>query len=146
MAGRLRSNTRRVVVWVDRWQQECCGEAWGIGTLVRWTLADADQEYLAQLFAAESDLRVDYHEEHHGGLPDGAQTTSGVVVGIRGVQLEYAPLPGGDERTLYPVPASAQLTPLVSSDAPELLGEGFAGYLVEIDTGRTSSTESLRGS
>jgi hypothetical protein len=135
-AAGLHSDTARFVVWVDSWQQECCGDAWSIGTVVRWTVADADQEYLAPLFASESDVRVDYHEEHHGGLPDDAPTTSGTVVGIRGVQLRYAPPSGGDAGTLYPVPASARLTTLTSSDGPELRWEGFAGYLVEIDTGR----------
>ena len=124
----------RLVVWVDSWQQECCGDPWSVGTVVSWTLTDADLESLAPLFASESEVRVDYREEHHGGLPEHAPITSGPVVGIRGVQVRYAPLAGGDPRMLYAVPQSARFTPLTHSEGPEVPWEGFTGYLVEIDT------------
>ncbi len=123
----------RLVVWIDGWQQECCGDPWSIGSTVSWTLAEADDDYLAPLFPPESEVVVDRAEEHHGGLTEDAPSTSGIVVAIRGVQLRYEPSPG-DPRTLYPVPGSAHLTPLTRSDGDELRWHGFAGYLVEIET------------
>ena len=133
MAGGDDIEGERLVVWVDGWQQECCGDPWSIGSTVSWTLGDADDDYLAPLFPPESGVTVDRAEEHHGGLAEDAPSTSGIVVAIHGVQLRYEPM-RGDPRMLYPVPGSAHLTPLTQSDGDERRSEGFAGYLVEIET------------
>ncbi|MGH3115920.1 MAG: DUF6578 domain-containing protein [Gaiellales bacterium] len=77
---------------------------------------------------------MDRAEEHHGALPNDAPCTLGTVVSIRGVHLRYEPLPDGNPRTLYPVPGSARLTSLTQSDGDESRLDGFAGYLVEIET------------
>jgi hypothetical protein len=119
-------------VWVDGWQQECCGEPWGVRSTVHWMLADADLGYFAPLFPDNSGVTVDRHEDHHDALPADTLETVGVIVAIRGVHLSYAPAPGGDPKRLYPVPGSARLTALDRSNGAELRGQGFAGYLVRI--------------
>lgn len=121
----------RLIVWVDSWQQECCGDPFSVESEVRWTLTDADLDYLTPLFPPEASVTIDRGEERHGGLPDDAPVTVGTVATIHAVQLRYALQPG-NERTFYPVPGSAQLTEVQRSDGKEMRSEGFAGYLVEI--------------
>jgi hypothetical protein len=134
MTGGNRAGHGRLTVWVAGWQQERCGDDWAIGSSVSWTLAAPDSDYLDPLFAREASVLVDRAEEHHGGLPDDAPRTAGSVVAIHGVQLRYAPTPDGDSTTLYPVAGSASRTPLAHSNGDEFRRDGFAGYLVEIET------------
>ncbi len=123
-------------VWLDGWQQECCGNPWGVGSTVQWMLADADGDYFAPLFAVDSGVTVDRHEDHHDALPEDTPETVGVVTAIRGVQLRYEPTPGGDPKILYPVPGSARLADLDRSNGAEFRWQGFAGYLVRLRTQR----------
>jgi hypothetical protein len=122
----------RMTVWVDDWQQQCCGAPFSIGSVVTWTLRDGDQDHLHRLLAGQS-VTVNRSEEHHGGLPDDAPTTTGKVMGIRAVHVIGSLKPDGDGRTWETVPGSARLTKLQGSNGPEFSETGFAGYLVEIE-------------
>ncbi|MFE0379600.1 DUF6578 domain-containing protein [Streptomyces inhibens] len=123
-------------VWVDNWQMQCCGEPFGIGAEVSWTLVDADKEWLADVLGGEAAATVDAAEEHHGGTREGTSATAATVTGISAVHCRFAPLPGKPAHTRYPVPDSGTLTALTSadgwtSDRDELQ---FVGYLVELAT------------
>ena len=123
-----------MTVWVDAWQMQCCGEPFGVGSRVSWTLIDADAEWAERVVGAG--VAVDAAEEHHGGAPDGTPETAGTVTAVSAVHCRYAPAPDGDQCMLYPVSSSAVLTPVMSADgwALDRDGQQFAGYLVRITT------------
>jgi hypothetical protein len=56
------------VVWVDSWQQQCCGEGFSVGSAVRWavnTMSEA-ADWFATPFGEDSSVRIEYGENHHG--------------------------------------------------------------------------------
>ena len=58
-------------------------------------------------------ITVTHAEEHHGGLPEDAPVTHGVVTRIRAVCCEYGPDPAGrDRRTLVAVPGTTVVSDL----------------------------------
>lgn len=36
-----------LLVWVDAWQMQCCGDPFAVGSRVAWTLSEPDREWLA---------------------------------------------------------------------------------------------------
>ncbi|MEV0372118.1 DUF6578 domain-containing protein [Streptomyces sp. NPDC050636] len=122
-----------LIVWVDNWQMQCCGDPFSIGSRVSWKLIDADKEWLADVVGAHVADRIDGAEEHHGGSADDA-ITEGTVTGISAVHCRYAPRPGSADRTRCPVPGSGTRTALTSADGwtPDHGELQFAGYLVEL--------------
>ena len=135
--GQQARQTRRVglVVWVDDWQMQCCGEPFGVGSEVAWTVSEADGDWLDRMLGPDARSRVDAAEDHHGQLPAGTPRTRGTVIGIRAVHCRYAAEPGGDERALYPVPGSGVVSDIESADGwtPDLAEARFVGYLVELE-------------
>ena len=121
----------RLTVWVEDWQHECCGDPFGIGSTVRWTLGEPD-EAVDMLFGPDLSVHVDREEDRHYVLTDlDTPETVGTVTAIRSVRVRYARDPE-DERVRFPVPGSAELTEVDRSDGAEMRSKGFAGYLVEI--------------
>ena len=114
-----------LTVWVDEWQQACCGEHFSVGSVVSWTLTDAPPE-LAPLFDPASGVVIDGLEDHHSDLAEGAAVTRGTVQSIRAVQLQYA-------RGTGAIPGSAVLT-AVSDSGGGSLGR-IAAFLVELEVG-----------
>jgi hypothetical protein len=121
-----------MTVWVEAWQQQCCGEPFGVGSTLPWTLVESDREYVDALFRPDHSVEVDRLEDRHGADPD-APDTVGTVMSIRSVHVRYAPTPD-DRRVFYPVPESAELAEVDRSNGDELWSRDFAGYLVEIRT------------
>lgn len=77
-------------VWVDSWQMKCCGDPFGVGDTVRWTLAPyAEEVSLRDEAAVPIKVHLTHREEHHGGLPEEAPVTVGLVHRIRAVFFEY---------------------------------------------------------
>ena len=105
-----------MTVWVDSWQMRCCGEPFRVGSQVAWTLSGADPDWLGAMLGADAQQTVDAAEEHHGGLPAETVPTRGTVARIAAVHCGFAPEPGGDSRTRYPVPGSDVLTDAESAD------------------------------
>ncbi|MBW8481929.1 DUF6578 domain-containing protein [Actinomadura parmotrematis] len=97
----------RLTIWVDDWQQECCGDPFAIGTRVTWTLVGTG---LPDLDGA---VRLDAAEDHHGAAGEGAPATTGTVLAIKAAHARYAP-DGAGSRTFVPVPGTTRLTPLTS--------------------------------
>jgi hypothetical protein len=124
-----------MTVWVDSWQMQCCGEPFRIGSQVAWTLGRPDLDWLNAMLGADARQSVDAAEEHHGGLPADTMPTRGTVTRIAAVHCGYAPRPGSDSRTRYPVAGSGVLTELDSADGWTTdLGElNFVGYLVQLE-------------
>jgi len=121
-------------VWVDGWQMQCCGQPFSVGQQVAWTVGDADRDWLVPMLGADTHVSIDAAEEHHGGLPEQTPATTGTISRITAVHCRYAPAPGQDTRTLYPVPGSAVLRELESADGwtPGYEDLQFVGYLVQL--------------
>ncbi|MFI7636200.1 DUF6578 domain-containing protein [Nonomuraea sp. NPDC049400] len=125
-----------MTVWMDAWQMQCCGEKFRVGSTVEWTLGPAGQDWLASVLG-EAAAEVDAREEHHGGVSKETLGTRGQVQSITAVHCRYAPTPGADSGTRYPVKGTQVLTAVESADRwtqkdhDELL---FVGYLVRLAT------------
>lgn len=124
-----------LTVWVDSWQMQCCGAQFHRGSQVTWTLSEPDPDRFETLLGAGAQLTVDAVEEHHGGIPEDTPPTRGKVTRIAAVHCTYAPRPGSDSRTGYPVPGSVVLTDVKSADGwtADRDDERFVGYLVQLE-------------
>ena len=118
------------MVWVDVFDHQCCGEPFGVGSTVRWTLVQPDHAYIDPMFGQDHSVEVDRVADYHPTDPD-APHTVGAVLSLRGVRVRYSRSPD-DKRVVLPVPGSAELTELDRSSGDELWSKDFAGYLVEI--------------
>ena len=122
-----------MLVWVEGWQQQCCGEPFAVGGTVRWQLAGPGPGGLPvpPLAPAQPDLHVDAVEDHHG-----TRTVTRVVTGrvdaVRALVVQLAPVPGRPH-SVAPVPASGRLRTVYRSDGAEVRDRGFMGYLVTLD-------------
>lgn len=121
---------------MDAWQMQCCGKAFSVGSPVSWTLAaDPERDFLASVLGDQVAETVTHWEEHHGGLPDDAPKTQGVVRSIRAARCRYGRDPDHSQEALYPVKGSGSLTSLASADGWDA-DDGdakFVGYLIELD-------------
>ncbi|MEV0401350.1 DUF6578 domain-containing protein [Actinoallomurus sp. NPDC050550] len=124
-----------MTVWVDSWQMQCCGEPFTVGSEVSWTLREVESGWLASVLGSGVAGTVDAAEEHHGGLSEETPVTRAKVSRITAVHCRYAPRPGGESRTLYPVAGSAAISAVTSADGwtPARDELAFVGYLVRID-------------
>src|SRR3569833_203668 len=55
-------------VWVDSWQQQCCGDEFQVGSSVIWNVTrvkDSD-DWITTLLGPNWGDRVQYAEDHHG--------------------------------------------------------------------------------
>lgn len=124
-----------VLVWVQGWQMQCCGDPFTVGDEVEWTLdADPDTDWLEAALGTDLASRIAYAEDHHGGLPDETPVTRSKVLAIKTAHGRYAPLTP-DGKTLYPVAGSAVMRSVdrvdgSESDLPEM---PLNGYVVEVD-------------
>jgi hypothetical protein len=125
-----------LTIWMDGWQMQCCGNPFRIGSRVEWTLvADPDRDFLTSVLGDDIASAVTHWEEHHGGLPDDAPATAGVVRAIRAVRCRYGRNPGQPDGALYPMAGSAIITQIESADGWDVDdGEAkFVAYLIELD-------------
>ena len=113
---------------------QCCGEPFRLGSAVAWTLEPTDSDWLDLMLGVQPHPAVDAAEDHHGRLPAHTEPTSGTVTRITAVHCRYAPRPGSDAATVYPVPGSGVLTDVESADGwvADRGNERFAGYLVRL--------------
>lgn len=129
----------RTFVWVDAWQQQCCGAEFGVGSTVTWTVKSQPDgaEWVGLLLGREWAERVEYHEEHHD---DAEETVSGRVVSIRVVTCSRVGEPQGAGTSYVPVPGSGRLREVDVADPwepepPESqrFEESFDGWIVEVE-------------
>jgi hypothetical protein len=122
-----------MTVWVDSWQMQCCGDPFGRGSKVAWTLRDADSDWLDAMLGPRVRGTVHAAEEHHGGVPEDTPPTAGTVTLVSAVHCRYASR-GSDSGASYPVPGSGVLTEVESADGwiADRGEELFVGYLVQL--------------
>ena len=123
-----------LTVWVDSWQMRCCGTPFAVGREVAWTLSKpADREFAAAVLGPVLADRLTHHEEHHGGLPEDAPVTRGIVRSIKAASCTYAAAQGS--KTMYPVADSLLLSERTSADGwePETDDYTFVAYVVELE-------------
>lgn len=108
---------------------------------MEWTLNDAqDRDWFEAALGPELASRVTHEEDHHRDLPEGTRPAKGTVQAIQCAYGRYVPKPG-DERVLYPLPGSAELTDVARVDGREARAceLHFNGYLVELDLDTTTT-------
>ena len=123
------------LVWYSAWQMECCGEPFSVNDCVEWNLTEVpDVDWLEAAIGSDLAVQVSYQEDHHD-LDKNAVARKGRVRSIRCAYSGYAPAPGGDGRTLYPIPGTAEIRSTERVDGTEdVRGDlHFNGYLVELD-------------
>jgi hypothetical protein len=132
----------REFVWVDSWQQQCCGGNFAVGSMVNWHVrpqVDFDPEWVTRLLGDSWSGRVVHHEEHHDEVE--WPTISGQVVSISVVTCaREAKQHGALASVLMPVPGSGRLRTVQVADPwepepPEsrMLEESFEGWIVELE-------------
>lgn len=127
----------RIHVWVDQWQQECCGESFRIGSAVTWTVSSSamGSEWAGLLLGEEWGRAVTHHEEHHS-----EDEELGVVSGVVHTIYDVTCRRTRNDRAFEPVPMSGVLTPTDSAevgDSTSQFGDDsavtFEGWIVELD-------------
>lgn len=125
-----------LVVWIDAWQIQCCGDPFEVGHTVAWTLsAQPDRDWLTSALDDQVAAAITHAEDHHGQLPDDLPPTRGTVQTIRSAFGRYAAGPGtAAGATVYPVPGSAVLRKSTGADGRERESPSlrFNGYVVEL--------------
>jgi hypothetical protein len=125
-------------VWVESWEQACCGSVFSEGNELNWVLV-APSASLAQIFDPNDGIVVDAVEAHHGPNLDGSQATTGTVESIRLVHISYFSGVGSDEGVVSPVPGSALLL-----EAHEIHGQAHSRARVRWVPRRTSDVTGKR--
>ena len=122
-----------MTVWVDSWQMQCCGDPFGRGSTVAWTLRDADPDWFDAMLGPRVRRTADAAEEHHGRVPEDTPPTTGTVALIAAVHCRFAS-PGSDAGPSRPVPGSGVLTEVESADGwiADRGEERLVGYLVQL--------------
>ena len=118
----------RAYVWVDAWEQQCCGEPFRTGGPVAWEVNEKpDATRVVVRISPERSGRIRFAQEHHGDDPDGVLT--GTVARIEAVacRREGGALVVGSGR-LRQVSADVPWVP-DSSDAERWMHEG---WIVEV--------------
>jgi hypothetical protein len=131
-------------VWIESWQQQCCGDDFRVGSKVRWAVRqnpDGD-EWIDLLLGPEWSKKVGFAEDHHLDENDGVLT--GVVANISVVTCDRvlgdASQLGPRGNVLVPVPGSGRLRTVEAADCwePEprdrSAGWSFDGWIVELES------------
>lgn len=120
------------LIYVGGWQMECCGERFSRGSLVHWTVAPADHDFLDSVLGEELSEKVtDAEEHHHDPAATAVQSLSGVVRSIQAVSCQYAKPSGAS--SLYRVENTAVLTEVSSTDDARSTADlVFLGWLVSV--------------
>jgi hypothetical protein len=135
----------RTFVWVESWQQQCCGDEFQVGSSVTWNVTRAKdaEDWVTTLLGPDWGEKVRYTEDHHG-LDEGlGRELRGVVRSIHVVTCDRKPehqpgrSPSGQVWVL--VPSSGRLRevevadpwePEPSDDDPH---QSFDGWVVEVE-------------
>jgi hypothetical protein len=120
-------------VWVEAWEQACCGDAFAEGSEVNWTLVPPS-DGLARIFRVEDGVAVDAVESHHGPDVDRASRTIGVVESIRLVHINYSSESDSNDGNERLIPGSAKVTRVRDSTDARTREREFAGFLVVLRT------------
>ncbi|MCU1471395.1 MAG: hypothetical protein JWQ39_2544 [Glaciihabitans sp.] len=121
-----------MVVWIDAWQQQCCGDSFSVGDDVLWDCRKPDTKWLSTVLGDREAQAVAYAEEHH----DGGSTyrLAGTILEIDALYCTYDVDPR--TRVATPVPGSGIKQGLISvtGQEPDRAHASLSGYLVAVDT------------
>lgn len=132
-------------VWVDAWQQQCCGHDFDVGSPVRWSvkrLDPDDDQWMADLLGQSWGGRLEYAQEHHD--ESGGLWLTGVVRKIQVVTCSLTKEPdvgAGHGPGWIPVRGSGRLreVPVADKWEPEAWVDEpsatFSGWLVQLEQG-----------
>ncbi len=124
------------LVWVESWQQQCCGDGFGTGTSIQWQVrrnGDTD-DWVELLLGAQWANRIGFIEDHH--TADAGGMLTGVVSEIDVVTCDRVLGPKGTD--LVPVPGSGRIRRVEVADdwEPEPPGTdagwSFDGWIVKV--------------
>lgn len=129
-------------VWVDAWQQQCCGDDFRVGSQVAWSAVpqDGPDGWVGLLLGGEWAEKVRFHEEHHSDDDESAVVLAGTVVSIREVTCRRVPQPQGSGQLMVPIAGSGMLHEVdvpdkwsaePSADLRDHLT--FDGWIVEVE-------------
>src|SRR3954453_6045775 len=68
-----RTTVRRVRVWLEEWEWQCCGEPFAVGSEVEWGLLPMSGEsrsYLKDPLGTDVVAEITHREAHHEGEDD----------------------------------------------------------------------------
>jgi hypothetical protein len=127
-------------VWVDAWEQQCCGEPFRAGKEIAWEVNERPgAERVAVRLGPDWAGRIRFAQEHHGDDPEG--TLTGTVARIDAVACRRE----RHGRTLNLVLGSGQLHEVRSDVSWVPSGEGelwtHDGWIVELRTARFQATD-----
>lgn len=120
-----------VLVWVDGWQMECCGEPFGVGDEVLWRLDAPDVGWLRTVVGADVAARIAYADERHADGPYDRPPRPGRVVSLAAASCRYEL--AADGRTLHPVPGTAVLRDVAHVHDRAPARGRFHGWVVGVD-------------
>jgi hypothetical protein len=126
---------------MDSWQQQCCGDDFGVGSAVTWSAfpTDGPDEWIELLLGRAWADRVTYREEHHVDDDGASLVIAGTVHSIREVSCRRTLQPG---KGLVPVAGSGILNEVGVADkwsaepSDDLRGRmSFDGWIIELELG-----------
>lgn len=127
-------------VWITSWEFECCGDPFGVGSTVNWTVDRLDGSVAhdatsARWFAAaigpDEAARITDAEGHHSDSPEERVSLAGNVVAIRAAFCRF------ERDSGFPVAGSGWFVDKAAAengeddDLPD--DAQFIGYLVDLD-------------
>ncbi|HEV2891053.1 MAG TPA: DUF6578 domain-containing protein [Frankiaceae bacterium] len=113
-------------VWVDGWQEECCGDGFAVGDAVAWPVGAPDAAFLGALLG---DVTVAYAQETHD---EASAEVAGTVVAIHRVSARVAR--DAKDRVYRAVAGTGLALPVASAGVVgEATGRQFFGWVVELD-------------
>jgi hypothetical protein len=131
----------RAFVWVDAWQQQCCGETFRVGSEIHWHghRTMERKSWITTLLGPEWADAVEYEENHHGP-PDELNPLvelHGMVRSIRVVTCDGKAKPNSTDFSGVPIPGSGRLQMVEVADPwkpePPAQARGmFSGWIVEL--------------
>ncbi|WP_147252177.1 DUF6578 domain-containing protein [Blastococcus sp. TF02-9] len=126
-------------VWVDSWQQQCCGDDFRVGSHVKWQVrrTEPSADWVATLLGKEWGDKVCFAEEHHDNSADAE--LNGMVQSIQAVtcdrQLEKQSPRLGSQKVWVPIPGSGQLRKVETAGLTEETydpSHTFDGWIVGV--------------
>jgi hypothetical protein len=128
-----------MLVWVEDWEMQCCGDPFAVGSVVEWGLVPHtrdDGDYLAVPLGKAMADAITHCETHHESPDDHPQPviTRARVVSIGAAYWQRTLQGKGLHRALYPAVGTGVVRERQNASGwePEQEGLHFEGYIVEL--------------
>ncbi len=119
-------------VWIDEWQQSCCGDALAEGDEVTMRLRPVDASWFEAVFGSAFVRGLAGCDESHQ-MTQVQRIVEGRVHRIHAASCEYRE--SGDGMGAIPVPGSGVLRriPAIDGECRPVGGSELVGYVVDLD-------------